>query len=188
MPGPPQAALPAPTLSTSRANKSCSGREDKAGQTTPRPWGDPAPTRNAEGTPRRVLSPHGGSKPHWAEELAVPGRETTRLLFLTCSSQEEDEGSSGAQLAIALPNDARAPVGDDHPVGCHEMPSLGHLAAWEKPQVPATRHPCTAVLPERTDHVQHDADLSSSRTQALVGFASSPVLSPVWSRLPCFSA
>lgn len=46
-----------------------------------------------------MLNPRGGSKPHQAEELAVPGRETTCLLFIACSPQEEDEGSSGAQPA-----------------------------------------------------------------------------------------
>lgn len=72
MPRYPQAALPVPTPSTPRANKSRSGSEDKADQTTLR---DPAPTRDAEGTLSRMLSPHGGSKPHRAEELTDPGRE-----------------------------------------------------------------------------------------------------------------
>lgn len=73
------------------------------------------------------------------------------------------EAAGLSQQNPTLCNDARAPVGDDHLVGCHETPSLGHLAAWEKPRVPATCHPCTTVLLKRTNHVQHHADLNSSR-------------------------
>jgi len=79
-----------------------------------------------------MLSPRGGSKPPRAEEQAAPWRETTLLHFITCSPQEEDEGSSRAQPASSRsPSDACAPMGDDCPVGCHETPPLGPPAAWE---------------------------------------------------------